>query len=1073
MVFIAEYNKRVYYTRDKENFEAILKAKKGAVFRCLDCGDNLQFVNEHERTRNGGGVRPKSSVASHFRHTRQDTCEYERQIDTYMTPHCNSVFHKSWTFDLIKAEFLFRHWYNPHICDITTPNGTFVFVRDTHQAQDDIIQKEIYSPSKPLWILNGDKRPFTLQRYNDTIYITFQGKCDIPLFSENHRVILDTHTDKLIQIHLDILPHTTYGLVVSLVDYSVFLESTFNGCMLPNLTHNRRPFDIFIQDVSDSGLTPSMQQNDFITYYTIINTKTWIVRQANKTIKLSTTAVPTKYNLMNGMKVELLSGSRFVRLCLPTSKEAFDAFSIDVRHSYKTMLDNNNLDNECYAHFCRTIQKLINTRPLQAALNEYKRNHKLGKEYEDAERSILKRYHEVDKSIFKINTYNQVLLALKSKKYNQYNNIDKNALFNMCSFIEDVDEFITSPFSLHVKHWNQDDRFITLEHIAIANKMRKTDIITALIQRHLYLMLLSGETCVPFDEVIKCVFEMACITEGISTSDIARVLISQQGSCFEIYTIKCNKGSLRMVFLKEVFEEEYDIATVIHDSVHSHNTLQNYSYAQVEKHIAEYEWLEKKQGKKKFKLNKQQRTAIHSVIQNNFTLMTGYPGTGKSDVVKCLCFVLTELYNFTEDDIALCAPTGKAASKLKYKKKDENKDLSINPKTVHSLIGYRKDDIDCDDWEYEYDNEEDVLKAAYLKKKLVVVDEVSMLDYNICCKLLGKIDVNTTKIFLIGDRHQLPSVDYGQFLHCLAMSGVIQNHIRLTKIYRYGRQMRQLALNIKKGMPPNMKSTQKVKWHQITSHDGVLQSMLDMYHNYRDDARDKNIQNDDYFQIIIPTKSKTSLNAHKCNTFCHDRINGRTSSLFVKGERVMCNKNIPKTLMNGEFAYVVEVKDDECIVVKGKNFREPGEVDQLEKQIQHLEHKDPSKVDMTLQGIKLQLEIQRLKDEQKRVNEQLDLQNEIPDTYKPLRVQLQDLEYCYAITIHKSQGSEWENVVVILTKEHINMLNRNLLYTAITRVKQGTLHIFYDEEATIAQAVESVFIRQTCLKYILRDIFSN
>ena len=1073
MVFIAEYNKRVYYTRDKENFEAILKATRGVVFRCLDCGDNLQFVNEHERTRNTGGVRPKSSVTSHFRHSCHSSCDYERQIDTYMSSQ-GSMFHKSWTFDLIKADFLFRHWYNPHICDIKTPNGTFVFVRDAHQTQDGIIQKELYSSSKPLWILNGDNRPFALHKHNDTIYITFQGKCDIPLFSENHRVILDTHTDKLIEVHLDILPHSTYGFVVSLVDYSVFLESTFNGCVLPNFTHNRRPFDICIQDVSDPRLTISMQQHDFITYYTIINTKNWVVRQANKTIKLSTTAVPTKYNLMNGMKIEFLSGSRFVRLCLPTSKEAFDAFSIDVRHSYKTMLDNNNLDNECYAHFCRTIQKLINTSCLgaytfQSSLKEYERNHRLGKEYEDVERSVLKRYNELVRSVDQINTYNQVLLALRSKKCKQYNNINKNALFNVCRFVEDVDEFIAQPFSLHVRYWNQEDKFITMEHIAIANKSSKMNIITALIQRYLYTRLLSGETCVPYDEVIKGVFEMTCITEGISTHDIARVLKSQQGSCFEIYTINGDKGSLRMIFLKDVFQEEYDIATKIYESVHSPNTLQKYSHAQVEKYIVKYECIQnKKPRRKRFELNKQQREAIHSVIQHNFTLMTGYPGTGKSDVVKCLCFVLTELYNFKEDDIALCAPTGKASTKLSYPGKESTKlsDINIKPKTVHSLIGYRKNDTDCDDWEYEYDSEEDVLKS-YLKKKLVVVDEVSMLDYNICSKLLSKIDVHTTKVFFIGDRHQLPSVDYGQFLHCLTQSGVIQNHIRLTEIYRYGRQMKELALNIKNGVVPNMQSTKHVKWHKITSHDSVIQSVLDMYCIYRDDVNCKNDQSDDYFQIIIPTKSKTNLNANKCNTFCHDKINEYTSSQYVKGERVMCNKNIPDKLMNGEFAYVVEIKDDDCIVVKGKNFCEQDDVGLLEKQIQYLEDKDPTKDDITLQ-----LEVQRLKDEQDRVIEQLALQNEHPDTYKKLRVPLLYLEHCYAITIHKSQGSEWENIIVVLTKEHSSMLNRNLLYTAITRVKQGTLHIFYDEEATIAQAVESVFIRQTCLKYILRDLFN-
>lgn len=179
MVFIAKYNKRVYYTRDKANFDAILKAKKGALFKCLYCGDTLHFVNEHERSQKREF---KSCVTSHFRHTFQTSCEYERGIDEYIKCYGDSSFHKSWTFDLIKADFLFRHWYNQHICDIKTPNGTFVFVRDAHQTEHSIIEKEAYSSSQPLWILNGNKRPFTLQRLGNTLYISFQGKSDVALF---------------------------------------------------------------------------------------------------------------------------------------------------------------------------------------------------------------------------------------------------------------------------------------------------------------------------------------------------------------------------------------------------------------------------------------------------------------------------------------------------------------------------------------------------------------------------------------------------------------------------------------------------------------------------------------------------------------------------------------------------------------------------------------------------------------------------------------------------------------------------------------------------------------------------
>jgi hypothetical protein len=1064
MVFIAEYNKRVYYTRDKENFNAILKAKKGALFKCLYCGDVLYFVNEHERTQK---MEFKSSVTSHFRHTCQTSCEYERRIDAYMKSHSGSSFHKSWTFDLIKADFLFRHWYNPRICDIKTPNGIFVFVRDAHQTEHNIIEKEAYSSqahtSKPIWILNGTNRPFTLRRLGDTLYILFQGKSDVALFSENHRVILDTHTDKLIEVHLDILPHPKYGFVVNLINYKEFIENTFEGCILPNIAlNNRRRFDIPIKTVSDTIVHEAVYDNDFITYYTIINNITWFVRQSNKTLKISTHAIPINFKILNGMKVEMLGNQRFINLSLPKTKEAFDAFSQDVQQQYKSVFDESNDVDECYNYFCDRIRLLLSSRTLHASLQEYKRYHKLGKEHEDKEKSIMKKYREIVKSVDQLNSYNQVLLRLQATKYKAYESIKFDVLFKVCRFVEDVDDFIANPFSLHVRYWVDEKAFIALEHIAIASELCKSDIILAHIRRQLFIKQQNGETCVSFHELTHNVWE---ITEGFTCQDIRKVIRSHDGTILHIYNINHDKGVLPMVFLKEVYDEEYYIASKIYDSTHSNNILQHYSYDEVEKLICTYE---KKQREinKSFRMNNQQKTAIHSVIQNNFTLMTGYPGTGKSDVVKCLCYVLLKLYGFNEDDIALCAPTGKAATKLEYeeKGKDEHKNIHIIPQTVHKLIKYKDNSIDGDDWDYEYDQEEDTLKT-FLKKKIIVVDEVSMLGYKICCKLLSKINVHSTKIFFIGDRHQLPSVDYGQLLYCLTTSKAIENHVRLVEIHRYGKAMQNLALDIKRGIKPNITNTKHIQWHKMangtTEHEKTfLQNIFEMSKKYNNEKKDN------LFQVIVPTKEKTKWNADKFNTHCHTQLHGcKTNTFlktFVKGERVMCNKNF-REIMNGEFAYVVHIKESSCIVVKRNELQR---IDCIDSMINDLQH-DPNKDD-----IYIQREIQRLQDELDKLIEQVNYQQN-NDAYKQIEVPIDNLEYCYAITIHKSQGSEWDNVVVVLTKEHSMMLNRNLLYTAVTRVRKGTLHIFYDDETTIAQAVEGVFIRQTCLKYILRDMFNN
>jgi hypothetical protein len=299
--------------------------------------------------------------------------------------------------------------------------------------------------------------------------------------------------------------------------------------------------------------------------------------------------------------------------------------------------------------------------------------------------------------------------------------------------------------------------------------------------------------------------------------------------------------------------------------------------------------------------------------------------------------VLINLYKFQEDDIALCAPTGKASVKLRYRK--------VEPKTIHKLIKYKPINID-DDWEDDYDTKEDKHKT-HLKKKIVVVDEVSMLDYNTCYQFLSKINVETTKIFFIGDRHQLPSVDYGQFLHCLVKSGVIKNHIRLKKIYRYGKDMQQLALDVKNGVPPNMVDTDTIKWHNISSKQSVLPSVLSMYKDYQNQTKN---ECDDYFKIIIPTKSKTNMNTDKCNTYCHNQIYRNGTTPYVKGECVMCNKNSDK-LMNGEFVYIVEVKEDHCIVVKGNNFMEDDERVMLEKKIQELRIQEQRIQELTVKDL--------------------------------------------------------------------------------------------------------------------------
>jgi hypothetical protein len=175
--------------------------------------------------------------------------------------------------------------------------------------------------------------------------------------------------------------------------------------------------------------------------------------------------------------------------------------------------------------------------------------------------------------------------------------------------------------------------------------------------------------------------------------------------------------------------------------------------------------------------------------------------------------------------------------------------------------------------------------------------------------------------------------------------------------------MKQLALSIKTGKKPDVKNGKKIKWHKISSQDAVLQSILDMYKKHRDEAFRLNDKDDKLFQVIIPTKDKKTFNADKCNQFCHNMLNDCSNTQYVKGEKVMCNKNLGE-IKNGEFAYVVEVKADSCIVVKGKNFCDANEQQSIDTTIKDLQNGDPNK-----DNVYVQRDIQRLEDDLKKVME--------------------------------------------------------------------------------------------------------
>lgn len=379
-------------------------------------------------------------------------------------------------------------------------------------------------------------------------------------------------------------------------------------------------------------------------------------------------------------------------------------------------------------------------------------------------------------------------------------------------------------------------------------------------------------------------------------------------------------------------------------------------------------------------LNNKQQIAVLSVFTGQrMFIVTGYPGTGKSSIVSCVSFVANKL----QKSFVLCAPTGKASMRL-----------GRNAQTIHRLLNI----IDLDD--------DKPFKAHYtIKADIVIVDEVSMIDLHLAYALFNSCSPHT-KILLLGDANQLPSVRYGNVLADLLKTQLIGN-VKLTKIYRQQEDSSicKVARDVIKGFMPN-----QIYLHtsdtQFIECDDEHDILFQINHLYQPDIT-----------ILIPTK-KGDLGTYAINNLIHKKLFGHNSHHWMLNEKVICTKNIyhrdkdgivdiDNSVFNGQSGAVVKLKADSFDV--------------------HFDN-----------GI--------------------------------INVNKKDIDKAYAITVHKSQGSEYDTVILVLHKSAGLCLFRQLLYTAITRAKKK-IYIIGSFNA-FKQAVHNIGkLRISILPSRINDLF--
>lgn len=383
-------------------------------------------------------------------------------------------------------------------------------------------------------------------------------------------------------------------------------------------------------------------------------------------------------------------------------------------------------------------------------------------------------------------------------------------------------------------------------------------------------------------------------------------------------------------------------------------------------------------------LSAKQRQAVEQVFTTaDILLLSGYPGTGKSSVVACVQRVCEELGLA----YAVMAPTGKAANRL-----------GEGATTVHRaleacVVGQRG--------EFRFARG----PSNPLQLDLVILDEASMLDAWLAYHLFRALDPKRTRLLILGDPDQLPPVDAGCFLRALLDSSVVPA-VRLTKIFRQDEQsdICCLARAITRGSAPapaELRAMRGVVWVEGLSHSApdVQARLIELYKKH-----------DGRLQVLIPAK-RGGQGTQEVNAALHGALFpvslssaaargsagfGGGVAGFEPGDKVVCIRNcyhrdeegnvVPEmSVFNGDTGvYVAPVRSGRATLHRVQFGRAS------DRDVPPLE----------------------------------------PDA----------LDFGYALTVHKAQGSEYDAVALVLHASHGQALNRELLYTAVTRAK-GLLYV--------------------------------
>ena len=400
--------------------------------------------------------------------------------------------------------------------------------------------------------------------------------------------------------------------------------------------------------------------------------------------------------------------------------------------------------------------------------------------------------------------------------------------------------------------------------------------------------------------------------------------------------------------------------------------------------------------------NSEQEEAIKNSFIKNVLVITGGPGTGKTTIIKSIVSIYQELYKLSRDElyekITLLAPTGRASKRIM-------ETVNMPASTIHRFLKWNKET-----------NKFGVNEHNKVHTDMVIVDEASMVDTYLLDNLLKGLRFDT-KLILVGDVNQLPSVGSGQILKDIIDTEKVPV-VKLEKLYRQeaNSNIITFAYDVNNGIYDNslFNNYDDLTYIKTDSYN-LMDKFSELCYTYKDY---------DYNDLIMMAPMYKTINGiDNLNNIAREIFNPKENNkheivigdtLFRENDKVIELVNMPDyNVFNGDIGIITEID------------------------------KDKNEVTVDYDG----------------------------NIVKYTKSNYTNFKLGYVISIHKSQGSEFKVVIMVLLNEFNRMLYRKLLYTGITRAKQN-LFILGEEEA-IKKAINNneLLKRKTSLYEMINDRF--